>query len=58
MNEFLYVVVIIHFSSHDTRNIYTENLREATASDIYVLRGDLISEVYEPTYKFCFVLFS
>jgi hypothetical protein len=58
MNDFLYVVMIIHFSSHATRNIYTENLRDATASDTYVLRGDLIGEVYEPTYKFCFVLFS
>lgn len=37
-------------SGHATRNIYTENLRHATASDIYILRGDLIDEIYEPTY--------
>ncbi|CAF0899842.1 unnamed protein product [Adineta steineri] len=36
--------------NHDTRNIYTENLREATASDTYILRGDLLFEVYEPTF--------
>jgi len=37
--------------SHSTGNIYTENLRKATASDTYILRGDPVSEVYEPTYE-------
>ncbi len=37
--------------SRSTRNIYTENLREALASDTYVLRGDPVSEVFEPTYN-------
>ncbi|CAF1081136.1 unnamed protein product [Rotaria sordida] len=33
-----------------TRNIYTENLRDAIASDTYVLRGDPVSEIYEPIF--------
>ncbi|CAM2710602.1 unnamed protein product [Rotaria socialis] len=37
-------------TNHSARNIYTENLRDATASDTYVLRGDLINEIYEPTF--------
>ncbi len=47
---FLYYLLIISLS-HATRNIYTENLREATASDTYILRGDPISETYEPRYE-------
>ena len=42
----------IYVFSHSTRNIYTENLREATAFDTYVLRGDPAYEIYEPTYVF------
>jgi len=37
--------------SHATRNIYTENLHNATASETYILRGDPAGEIYEPTYK-------
>ncbi|UJR34539.1 hypothetical protein I4U23_027316 [Adineta vaga] len=33
-----------------THNLNIENLRNATASDIYVLRGDPLGEVYEPTF--------
>jgi hypothetical protein len=28
--------------------IYVENLRSATQSDIYILRGDAKGEIYEP----------
>ncbi|CAF1475050.1 unnamed protein product [Adineta ricciae] len=37
-------------TNRSARNIYTENLRAATASDTYVLRGDPTGEVYEPTF--------
>ncbi|CAF1175379.1 unnamed protein product [Rotaria sordida] len=37
-------------TKQSARNIYTENLREATASDTYVLRGDPVYEIYEPTF--------
>ncbi|CAF1241697.1 unnamed protein product [Rotaria sp. Silwood1] len=37
-------------TNQSARNIYTENLREATASDTYVLRGDPVNEIYEPTF--------
>ncbi len=36
-----------------TRDIYTENLRQAAASDTYVLNGHPTGETYEPTYV-CF----
>ncbi len=36
--------------SRSSRNIYTENLRRATASESYILRGEPAGEVYEPTY--------
>lgn len=35
---------------HSTGNVYTENLRNAAASDTYVLRGDHDVEIYEPTF--------
>ncbi|CAF1345301.1 unnamed protein product [Rotaria sordida] len=37
-------------TNHSTRNIYTENLRDATASNTYILRGDSVSEIYESTF--------
>jgi len=40
--------------SVSTRDIYTENLRQAAASDTYVLRGDPAGEIYEPTYDFVY----
>ena len=46
----IWIVIVCRFS-RSTRNIYTENLRQATASDSYILRGDLAGEVYEPTYE-------
>ena len=46
----LYVFYHYRSSRQATRNIYTENLRHAISSDTYVLRGDLIQEIYEPTY--------
>lgn len=39
---------LINFSQ-STRDIYTENLRRATASDTYILNGNPTSEIYEPT---------
>ncbi|CAF1345761.1 unnamed protein product [Adineta ricciae] len=33
-----------------TRNLYIENLRNATASDIYILRGEPLGDIYEPTF--------
>jgi hypothetical protein len=38
------------FFSVSTREIWVENLRQATASDTYVLRGSSNGEIYEPTY--------
>jgi hypothetical protein len=37
--------------SQPTNNIYTENLREAAASNTYILHGDPVFEIYEPTYE-------
>ncbi|CAF2815602.1 unnamed protein product [Rotaria sp. Silwood2] len=37
-------------TNHSARNIYTENLRDATAADTYVLRGDSVNEIYEPIF--------
>ncbi|CAF0993590.1 unnamed protein product [Rotaria sordida] len=37
-------------TNHSSRNIYTENLKGAAASDTYVLHGDPIGEIYEPTF--------
>lgn len=36
----------------DTGKLYTENLREAKATDTYTLRGDPNGEVYEPAFTF------
>ncbi len=50
----LSTTINIYIFSRSTRNIYTENLRNALASDTYVLRGDSLNETYEPTYDlFC-----
>jgi alpha-L-rhamnosidase len=46
-------MISIYIFSFSTRNIYTENLRTATASDTYIIHGDLAGEIYEPTYD-CF----
>lgn len=35
--------------SYNSRDLYVENLRNATATDIYILRGDPTNETYEPT---------
>jgi hypothetical protein len=43
-----YLLSII--SSFSTRHIYTDNFRQATASDTYILRGDSSGETYEPRY--------
>ncbi len=52
----LFIVINIYCFSRSTRNIYTENLGQATASDTYILRGDPVSEIYEPTYDiFCII---
>ncbi len=37
-------------TNRSTRNIYTENLRTALASDTYIVYGDPSREYYEPTY--------
>ncbi|CAF0837872.1 unnamed protein product [Adineta steineri] len=37
-------------TNHATHNLNTENLRNATASDMYILRGDRLGEVYEPSF--------
>ena len=42
----------VFIPSQSTRNVFTENLELATATDIYILRGDRLSEIYEPTYNF------
>jgi hypothetical protein len=44
----------IYVFSVSTRDIYIENLRQAAASDTYVLRGDPVGEIYEPTYSFVY----
>ena len=47
--NFLYYIIYVYNFSVSTRNIYTENLRDATASDAYILYGDPEGEIYEPT---------
>ncbi|UJR06990.1 hypothetical protein I4U23_011278 [Adineta vaga] len=39
-------------NNQPTKNIYTENLREAVASDTYILHGDPVFEIYEPTFTY------
>jgi len=39
--------------NHDgSNNIYTDNLRTAKATDVYVLKGDAGGEVYEPRFTY------
>lgn len=38
----------VALSSRASGAIYTDNLRSATQTDMYILRGDLLGEVYEP----------
>ncbi len=38
-------------NTYSTRNIYTENLIRAIATDRYVFHGDPGLEIYEPTYE-------
>ena len=41
---------MLFFPSQSYGGTYIENLRGATQSDTYILRGDPAGETYEPTY--------
>lgn len=48
-NSILHLVSIFnHYFSQSYGGIYTDNLRGATQSDTYILRGDPDGEIYEP----------
>jgi hypothetical protein len=42
------ISVDIDISRQSYGGIYTENLRGATQTDTYILRGDPTGEIYEP----------